>query len=428
MRTMLVTVLALAGAIETSDQAMAVLVTAKVTEITDTRDKQVSPPASPLSDGDNSTQWCTQIGRMPPEIQPVFHLDLGADCYVDQISFWNYSDVHQNKVSGMTVRFATDAEGVGKFGTTIPDRHFKALQFLGHSTEQKLSLRGGFLFRYAKVRLTAGQEHGNRIGFADIQSNVQPRIVTLGKSAGSLVVKEQEETSGHFTVALARQPSHAVTVTLDPETGDVGLEFKSAGEPHNLVFDMSNWKIPQMVVVRAVDDTEAEGPEDARIVLRCASRDETFHNKPISPITAVVMDNDVAAITVNETGATTTVAEEGETSDTFTVALAMEPTREVMVCFSDESEPDEVLIDPGELIFTVDNWAAPQSVSVTAIDDNLPELTPLHQTTVRQTASSQDTHYEGLVEEVVVAVGKGMWNLSIVSIRPAAPSATFAPS
>ena len=282
---------------EESGRATSELLPADVTEITDVRDKSISPPASALSDGDNETQWFTAPGVIPPEAQPIFHLDLGTDRYVGEISFWNYRDTSQNKVAEMTIRFATEAEGVGGFGTSVPDKRFRGLQFEGHLTEQKLSLGGSHFFRYAELRLIAGAG-GNRIGFTDIKFRAVPLIVSVARPSGVIVVKEQGETSENFSISLAIRPTDAVTITLDPITADVGLGSRPAGEPHELLFDETNWSERQSIAVRAVDDTDAEGPENSRIRLRSASRDARFNAQPISPITVVVIDNDVTEIMV----------------------------------------------------------------------------------------------------------------------------------
>ena len=45
--------------------------------------------------------------------------DLGSDVTLSEISAWGYSSGNTNGVSEFSLRFATDAEGTGGFGTSV---------------------------------------------------------------------------------------------------------------------------------------------------------------------------------------------------------------------------------------------------------------------------------------------------------------------
>ncbi len=86
-----------------------------------------------------------------------------------------------------------------------------------------------------------------------------------------------------------------------------------------------------------------------------------------------------AAATVTLTEGATIVAEEGETTDTFDVALAEAPTSNVTVTLS-IADPNDVKFvvggsaqDSQELTFTAGNWDQGQTVTVKAVDDSLVE-------------------------------------------------------
>ena len=228
-------------------------------------------------------------------------------------------------------------------------------------------------------------------------------IVAVVQTDGSTEVAEEGETSDTFTVELVSVPSDVVTITLDPETNDIKLDSQSAGAAVDLVFTMSDWDTPQTVTVSANDDTIEEGAESVKIILSSVSVDSDFDNKPMAPINVRVADNDVVGMIVNESGGSTDVGEEGETSDAYTVVLGAPPTGNVTVNIADVSEPDEVTIAPAELVFSTGNWATPRTVSITAVDDSIAEVNP-HLVTVSHTAMSGDSRYEGLVENVSVTV------------------------
>jgi hypothetical protein len=50
---------------------------------------------------------------------PILTVDLGTNVALNAISTWGYSDGNSNGVSQFSLRFATSAEGVGGFGTSI---------------------------------------------------------------------------------------------------------------------------------------------------------------------------------------------------------------------------------------------------------------------------------------------------------------------
>ena len=228
-------------------------------------------------------------------------------------------------------------------------------------------------------------------------------LATVVQTDGSTEVAEEGETSDSFTVELVSVPSDIVTITLTPETNDVKLNSQSAGAAVDLVFTTSDWNTPQTVTVNGYDDTVEEGAENVKIILSSVSVDSDFDDKPMAPINVTVADNDLVAMVVNESGGSTDVGEEGESSDSYTVVLGAPPTGNVTVNIVDESEPDQVTITPAGLVFGTGNWATPQTVSITAIDDSVAELDP-HLVTVSNTAASGDSRYEGLVENISVTV------------------------
>lgn len=59
---------------------------------------------------------CDYYGTEPV---PVITLDLGSDALLGEISAWGYASSNANGVSDFSLRFATDAEGTGGFGSSI---------------------------------------------------------------------------------------------------------------------------------------------------------------------------------------------------------------------------------------------------------------------------------------------------------------------
>ncbi|GAB4034991.1 putative Ig domain-containing protein [Spirosoma gilvum] len=96
-------------------------------------------------------------------------------------------------------------------------------------------------------------------------------------------------------------------------------------------------------------------------------------------------------VLVRISGTTTTVAE-GGASDTYTVALASQPTADVLVTITPGSQ---LTTNVTTLTFTPANFSLTQTVTISAIDDNVVE--GVHSATITHAATSTDPAYNGLV-------------------------------
>ena len=87
-------------------------------------------------------------------------------------------------------------------------------------------------------------------------------------------------------------------------------------------------------------------------------------------VSVTTTDSDVAGFTVIESGGTTTVAEDGSTTDDFTVVLDAQPISDVVISVT-SSDTGEATVSPATLTFTSGNWDSSQTVTVTGVDDSL---------------------------------------------------------
>ena len=115
----------------------------------------------------------------------------------------------------------------------------------------------------------------------------------------------------------------------------------------------------------------------------------------ISSVVANITDNDTASVTVTETAASTDVVEGGAT-DTYDVVLDLEPSGTVTIALSPDAD---VSLSTTTLAFTTVNWATPQTVTVTAVDDAVVE--GAHTGTITHSASGGS--YDGVSISNVVA-------------------------
>jgi M6 family metalloprotease-like protein len=104
-------------------------------------------------------------------------------------------------------------------------------------------------------------------------------------------------------------------------------------------------------------------------------------------------------VIVTKSGGTIDVVEGGAT-DTYTVVLGAAPTHNVVVAITPDSQ---VSVNTSTLTFTTGNWASPQTVTVTAVNDVAHERN--HFGTITHSAASTDSTYNGVaVDRVLVSI------------------------
>ena len=198
--------------------------------------------------------------------------------------------------------------------------------------------------------------------------------------------------SDTYTVVLVRQPSDTVTLTA---AADNQITVTSAAGTNKLTFTTANWNVPQSLTIKAVDDAIVEGTPPHPGVIAHTASGGGYTGATIAPVTANVTDNDLPAVTVTQSGGSTQVTE-GGAIDTYTIVLGKQPSGTVTVTATAAATgwgdwPTKVLVDSGggpaataSLTFTPTNWNTPQTVTVSAVDDNLIEGP--HSTTISHAA------------------------------------------
>ncbi|MBA3538625.1 MAG: calcium-binding protein, partial [Deltaproteobacteria bacterium] len=165
-----------------------------------------------------------------------------------------------------------------------------------------------------------------------------------------------------FTVVLNSQPTANVTVGLsssDTAEGTVG--------PTSIVFTSLNWNAPQTVTVTGVDDAAVDGNQPYTIVTAAAvSTDAGYSGVNAVDVAVTNTDNDTAGITVAPIAGLTTTEAGGQA--TFTVVLNSQPSSTVTIGLT-SSDTAEGTVSPASLVFTNANWNAPQTVTVTGVND-----------------------------------------------------------
>ncbi|PIQ78900.1 hypothetical protein COV81_03885 [Candidatus Peregrinibacteria bacterium CG11_big_fil_rev_8_21_14_0_20_41_10] len=255
------------------------------------------------------------------------------------------------------------------------------------------------------ISYTVTSDDADYSGFDLSGSNITANItdndtagVTVAESASSTNVTEvTPATTDTYTVVLTSQPTANTTISLSYDTVQLNIaEASDTPDDDTLLFTAANWNTPQTITVNALDDS-IDDPATATIThaLSASNTDPKYDSDSaifsINSVTVNITDNDTAGITVTEVGGASTDVTEGSTTDTFTVVLDTQPTASVTVALA--AAGSEVSFSANSLTFTTGNWNSAQTVTVTAVNDDIDENAETD--TISYTVTSVDANYSG---------------------------------
>ena len=175
-------------------------------------------------------------------------------------------------------------------------------------------------------------------------------------STTALEVPEGE--TGRYTVVLDTEPTADVTVAIQvPETQ------KSRWIKTTLTFTAAHWNTPQTVAVTAAQDDDAVA--DDPVTLTHAVSGGDYEGVATADVEVSIIEDDTAGVTISITALE---VPEGETGH-YTVVLDTEPTADVTVAIQVPDNAD-ITVGQAELTFTAAHWNTPQTVAVTAAQDD----------------------------------------------------------
>ena len=228
--------------------------------------------------------------------------------------------------------------------------------------------------------------------------------VTINESDGSTSVTEATGVgrTDTYTVVLASPPSASVEIAVaSSATGAATVG------PATLTFTTANWNTAQTVTVTGVDD-DVDNTDDARnatISHTATSTDTGYSGINIDDVTATVVDNDTASITIIQSDGSTSVSEAAAgRTDTYTVKLDSQPVHGVTIEVASD-DTGAAMVSPATLTFTTGNWNTAQTVTVTGVDDDVDNTDDARSATISHTATSTDTGYSGIdIDDVTATV------------------------
>lgn len=206
----------------------------------------------------------------------------------------------------------------------------------------------------------------------------------------------QSASEGGSTLTVTAQLSavSGVDTTLPLNFGGSatdGVDYSASGGSISIPAGQSSGSIS---ITPSEDDT-AEGGET--ILVSMGSPTNAVAGSP-STQTIALADNDDAGLQIGESGGSTAITEGGLT-DTFTVKLSSKPTQNVTVTITPDAQCQA---DQSSLLFTDSDWDSNQTVTLTAVDDEIAEGS--HACEVSITAASDDSMYAGLSDSLSLTV------------------------
>ena len=203
-----------------------------------------------------------------------------------------------------------------------------------------------------------------------------------------------EGGSVEVTVTLSADPERTVDIPLSA-AGRGGLEdAEYSVVPENVTFSTGG-SLEQTVTVTTTDDRINDDGESLRLTFGTLPGRVTSTSP--SAATVSINDDDVAGVTLSETSLG--IAEGG--SGSYTVVLTSEPTADVTI-ESRAPASSDLTVNPSSLTFTSGNWDSPQTVAVSAADDN--DFTDDTGTITHRVRSSDSDYNNRSVDSVAVTV------------------------
>ena len=209
--------------------------------------------------------------------------------------------------------------------------------------------------------------------------------ITVNLSVSAASASEASATS--ITITVTASSAVSVDETVSVAVGGSGI---ASGDYNlsNTTITIPSGSTTGSVTISILDDILIEGTETATLTISNPSVGLTLGSTITQDIT--ITDNDLASVVITPTSGGNAVTEGGAT-DSYTVALSSSPTSDVIVSGTPNSQ---VGISPSSLTFTSSNWNSPQTVTVSAVNDNVVE--GIHSGSISYAATSADVVYNGI--------------------------------
>lgn len=318
-----------------------------------------------------------------------------------------------NSVFTVTLSAASTSPVTVRYSTAVDSRPTaaSAADFTVR-TNQLLTFAAGQTQRTISIPTTDDSEVEDTETFGIQLSN--PVGATLATAAAVGTINDNEVALPAFTVSNASPVTEGnsviFTVSLDraaTTTLTVGYSTAGGSGPSGATSDVdfaaatgqtltfTAGQTQKTVTVATVNDSLLEATETFSLNL---SNPSSGSRISVGQGIATINDNDGAAgfalskstLSVNESG----------TSDTFTIALTLAPTSNVVFNVS-SSDIGEATVAPATVTFTPSNWETAQVVTVTGVNDTVVDGNQTSSITVSVNDAQSDNAFDHLPDQIV---------------------------
>ena len=221
----------------------------------------------------------------------------------------------------------------------------------------------------APVTLTHTVSGGDYAGLS--ADPVQVRIAENDAPTLDLAAVRADEGAGELVFAVTLSLASSQQVTVDYRTVDgSGADGAKDGQDYRaengtLTFPAGGTRLQSIRVWIILDAVDEAAEETFTVTLSGARQATLAGGETKLEATGTIVDDDVRGVTVSETA----LAIDEGASGSYTVVLTSQPTGAVTVRATIPGDTDGSL-EPAALTFTADDWSTPQTVTVSAAEDD----------------------------------------------------------
>ena len=290
----------------------------------DERGATVTPTSLTVDEGDSASYAVVLTSEPTADVTVAVQVPEGAEVAVDETEL-TFTAEDWNQAQTVTVTATQDADAVDDEPVTVT-------HVVSGGDYEGLSAAG------IEVTITEDDSPG----------------ITVSETALTII----EGDSRSYTVVLDTEPAADVTVAVQvPEDAEVSVS------PAALTFTAANWNEAQTVAVTAARDDDAVADDPLTLTHIVSGGD--YEDVTAAEVEVAIIEDDTTGVTISITALEIS---EGDTGR-YTIVLDTEPTADVTVAIQVPEDTD-IAVSPLMLTLTADNWNTPQTVAVTAAQDD----------------------------------------------------------
>ncbi len=180
-------------------------------------------------------------------------------------------------------------------------------------------------------------------------------------------------TDAEVTVSLNQIPRREVILDITETLMGVTTtdDYMLSSTRLTFVADALLSELRQTIMVTARDNLAVHGPGSKSVVLGFGALPDHVRTGTYGQTTVTLADDDTRGVSISKTSLTVTEAAGDGNTDTYTVVLTSKPVGGNVTVMLGNTDSFVATVSPAALTFTPTDWNMPQTVTVTAVDDDI---------------------------------------------------------